>query len=329
MELLDVLNKKGEVIGVKSRKEIMKNGDLHRTVHIWIINEFNEILLQKRNPKKDTYPNLWAISTAGHVITNETSKEAAIRELKEELNLNIKEEELEYLFTIERKQEFKDMKIHCFDDVYLLKYNLNIEKTKLQKSELTDLIFINYKELQEIYKNNDPKFVPATEEHDKLFKYLEKKLKDSDLVFKTKIIHTYEECLKACAFTLRHEIIITSLLFLASIVGLFGIFKNIKIFYYAIIFIMLLITFINAKAKKKTKQVFEQIKYVETDEELYFYDTYFMSSNHLNSHIKYKHIYKVRETKNNFYIYLNNNIYFNIKKYNLKEDNILFLRNLK
>ena len=255
MELIDVLNKKGEVIGVKSRKEIMKNGDLHRTVHIWIINEFNEILLQKRNPKKDTYPNLWAISTAGHVITNETSKEAAIRELKEELNLNIKEEELEYLFTIERKQEFKDMKIHCFDDVYLLKYNLNIEKTKLQKSELTDLIFINYKELQEIYKNNDPKFVPATEEHDKLFKYLEKKLKDSDLVFKTKIIHTYEECLKACAFTLRHEIIITSLLFLASIVGLFGIFKNIKIFYYAIIFIMLLITFINAKAKKKTKQV--------------------------------------------------------------------------
>jgi isopentenyldiphosphate isomerase len=329
MELLDVLNKKGEVIGVKSRKEIMKNGDLHRTVHIWIINEFNEILLQKRNPKKDTYPNLWAISTAGHVITNETSKEAAIRELKEELNLNIKEEELEYLFTIERKQEFKDMKIHCFDDVYLLKYNLNIEKTKLQKSELTDLIFINYKELQEIYKNNDPKFVPATEEHDKLFKYLEKKLQDSDLVFKTKIIHTYEECLKACAFTLRHEIIITSLLFLASIVGLFGIFKNIKIFYYAIIFIMLLLTFINAKAKKKTKQVFEQIKYVETDEELYFYDTYFMSSNHLNSHIKYKHIYKVCETKNNFYIYLNNNIYFNIKKYNLKEDNILFLRNLK
>jgi ADP-ribose pyrophosphatase YjhB (NUDIX family) len=167
---------------------------------------------------------LWAISTAGHVITKETSKQAAIRELKEELNLKIKEEDLQFLFTIKRKQELKEMKINCFDDVYLLKYNLDIEKTKLQKSELTDLMFVNYKQLKEIYNNNDPKFVPATEEHDKLFKYLEKTLKDSDLVFRTKIKHTYDECLKACAFTLRHEIIIASLLFLASIIGLFGIF---------------------------------------------------------------------------------------------------------
>ena len=329
MELLDVLNNKGEVIGTKSRKEVLRNGDLHRTVHIWILNDYNELLLQKRNPKKDTYPNLWAISTAGHVITKETSKQAAIRELKEELNLKIKEEDLQFLFTIKRKQEMKEMKINCFDDVYLLKYNLDIEKTKLQKSELTDLMFVNYKQLKEIYNNNDPKFVPATEEHDKLFKYLEKTLKDSDLVFRTKIKHTYDECLKACAFTLRHEIIIASLLFLASIIGLFGVFKNIKIFYYALIFIMLLLTFINAKAKKRTKQIFELIKYAETEEELYFYNTYFMSSNHLNSHIKYKHIYKVRETKNNFYIYINKNVYFNIKKDKLIEDNIIFLRNLK
>jgi hypothetical protein len=54
-----------------------------------------------------------------------------------------------------------------------------------------------------------------------------------------------------------------------------------------------------------------------------------MSSNHLNSNIKYKHIYKVRETKNNFYIYINKNVYFNIKKDKLIEDNIIFLRNLK
>ena len=96
MEILDILDKKGNIIGSKERKEIYKDGDIHRTVHIWIINDNNELLVQKRSPKKDTFPNLWAISTAGHVISGETSIFAALRELKEELNLNVKEEELKY-----------------------------------------------------------------------------------------------------------------------------------------------------------------------------------------------------------------------------------------
>ena len=329
MEILDVLNNKGEVIGSKPRKDVLKDGDLHRTIHVWIINDYNELLLQKRNPNKDTFPNLWAISTAGHVMSGESSVEAALRELKEELSLKVKEEDLKLLFTIKRKQELDEYKINCFDDVYLLHYNLDIEKTKLQKSELTDLMFIDYHKLKEVYENNDERFVPASEEHDKLFKYLDKQTKKSDFLFKTKIKHTYNECLKACIHTLRNEIIIVILSFLAFIIGIFGIFKNMMVFYYSLMFIFLLTCFIVVTAKKKTKKIFELIKYAETEEELYFYDTYFMSSNHLNSHIKYKHLYKVSETKNNFYLYINNSTYFNIRKDDLALESQEFLRKLK
>lgn len=176
MEIIDILDNNGNVIGNKERFEIYKDGDIHRTVHIWIINDNNEILLQKRSPKKETFANLWAISTAGHVMSKETSYDAAIRELKEELNQDVKKEELKLLFTIRRHQILGKYKINTFDDVYLLHRNIDIKATKLQKKELTDIKYIYYKNLEEQYNNNDDKLVPATEEHKKLFKYLHEKI---------------------------------------------------------------------------------------------------------------------------------------------------------
>lgn len=84
MELIDVLDSDGNKLGIaKDKKDIYKDGDYHKSVHIWIINDNNEILVQKRNPKKETFPGLWAISVAGHVRSGEESFEAAIREIKE------------------------------------------------------------------------------------------------------------------------------------------------------------------------------------------------------------------------------------------------------
>ena len=103
MELLDVLDENGNPTGeVEDRNEVYRRGLWHRSSHIWIENDNKELLVQKRNPNKSTFPNLWAISVAGHVDAGETSRDAAIRELKEEVNLDVKPEELEYLFTIKR-----------------------------------------------------------------------------------------------------------------------------------------------------------------------------------------------------------------------------------
>lgn len=173
-ELLDVLDENGNKTGeVETKEEIYKKGLWHRSVHIWIMNDNNELLVQKRNPFKKTFPNLWAISSAGHVLAGEDSVESGLRELKEELDIDAKKEELEFLFTIKRVQPYHDSFINVFDDVYLLHKNIDVDKTKLQVEELTDIKYVYYEYLENIFKEGDRDYVPYTEEHEKLFSFLE------------------------------------------------------------------------------------------------------------------------------------------------------------
>lgn len=173
-ELLDVLDENGNKTGeTKTKGEIYKSGDWHRSVHIWVMNDNKELLVQKRNPNKKTFPNLWAISAAGHVVSGEDSIESGLRELKEELDIDAKAEELEFLFTIKRIQPYKDSYIRVFDDVYLLHRNIDVNHTKLQVEELTDIKYVYYQYLENIFKEGDKDYVPYSEEHEKLFSLLE------------------------------------------------------------------------------------------------------------------------------------------------------------
>lgn len=173
-ELIDVLTEDGTPTGKTSTKyEIYQHGYWHRSVHIWIINENQELLVQKRNPCKKTYPNLWAISSAGHVLAGETSKDAAIRELKEELGIDVSSDELEFLFTVKRNQNVSDSHLRVIDDVYLLHRDLDVDKTKVQVEELTDIKYVYYEYLESIFKNGDVSYVPYCEEHKRLFRLLE------------------------------------------------------------------------------------------------------------------------------------------------------------
>lgn len=176
MEHIDVLDRNGNKTGiVKTKKEVYESGDYHRSVHIWIVNDQKEVLVQKRHPKKETYPNLWAISVAGHVRSGESSIDAVKRELREELGQKVTEDNIEYLFTLRRRQPYKDHMLHVIDDVYLICLNIDVEDTKLQFSELTDIKYVYYEYLEDIFKGGDSEYVPSTLEHEKLFKYLHQK----------------------------------------------------------------------------------------------------------------------------------------------------------
>ena len=78
-----------------------REGSLHATVHMWIVrpNEKSgyDVLLQKRSQTKDSNPGSYDISSAGHVDAGDEILESAIRELKEELDIEAKPEELHYI----------------------------------------------------------------------------------------------------------------------------------------------------------------------------------------------------------------------------------------
>jgi len=88
-ELLDIINKKDEVIGQATRGEVHRNKNLiHRSIAIAVFNSRGELFLQKRSATKDTDPLKWTISCSGHVSSGNTYEETAIRELREELGIN-------------------------------------------------------------------------------------------------------------------------------------------------------------------------------------------------------------------------------------------------
>ncbi len=99
MEYIDIIdNKTGNNTGVKKPKsEVHRNGDWHKTVHIWFVNSKNEIMLQYRSKKMENHPDCWDISVAGHISSGEDATTAALREIKEEIGLNLPVDELKMI----------------------------------------------------------------------------------------------------------------------------------------------------------------------------------------------------------------------------------------
>ncbi|MEO6052458.1 MAG: 16S rRNA (adenine(1518)-N(6)/adenine(1519)-N(6))-dimethyltransferase RsmA [Chthoniobacterales bacterium] len=93
-ELFDVVDESDNVIGPQPRGTVHVNNLRHRAVHILIFNSLGELFLQKRTLWKDKNPGKWDSSTAGHVDAGENYLEAAVREIREELGVEIPPETL-------------------------------------------------------------------------------------------------------------------------------------------------------------------------------------------------------------------------------------------
>ncbi len=127
-------------------------GEYHLAVDVWIINEFNQILIQKRSPYKKNYPNMWADSAGGAAIKGEDSFQACIREIEEELGIVPDIEKLELRYSFVRHG-------NSLIDVYLLKQNLDIKRLVLQSKEVDDVMWASFAEIKKLLQEG--KFVPS------------------------------------------------------------------------------------------------------------------------------------------------------------------------
>ncbi len=176
MELLDVLDENGNLTGEKmERGKVHELGIWHRCVHIWIINSKGELLLQKcaKKPQKNL-GGLWDVSAAGHVEAGETVEEAALKELREELGLEIPFEEFILLKELKISVSMGDrgFKNH-FDVVFLIKKDLDTTKLNLQEEEVEKVEFVHWRKVRERFLNNDPTLAIRNQEFEILFEYLE------------------------------------------------------------------------------------------------------------------------------------------------------------
>ncbi|MBE5821892.1 MAG: NUDIX domain-containing protein [Clostridiales bacterium] len=177
-EYFDILDENGNKTGkTKLRKEVHRDGDWHKAVHIWIINQNGDILLQRRCKEKDSNPSMLDISSAGHLSAGDNSLEGAIREIKEELNIDVKEEELQLIATIKTTEIYNETFINNeFSDIYLLRTEKTIDDMKYQKEEISEIMFVSYKKFKEMVKNKQKDLLMHDEEFKILFNILDNEL---------------------------------------------------------------------------------------------------------------------------------------------------------
>ena len=119
--------------------------EYHTVVSIIVVNDNKELLITKRDLRKD-FGGLWEV-TAGSILAGETSKQGAIRELKEETGIIINEEDVNLLGTLKEES--------CFTDIYITKYNFDINKITLQEGETIDVKKVTLDKLYEMIENNE------------------------------------------------------------------------------------------------------------------------------------------------------------------------------
>lgn len=89
MDDVDIIDEHEKVLRVVDTKVAHAQHLLHRAVGIVLVNSKHEVLLQLRKATKYQYPLYWCDSVAGHVDAGETTEHAAVREMQEELGIQV------------------------------------------------------------------------------------------------------------------------------------------------------------------------------------------------------------------------------------------------
>ncbi|MBQ2835918.1 MAG: NUDIX domain-containing protein [Clostridia bacterium] len=161
MEYFDVLNENGEFTGeIETREKCHEKGLWHRAIYGFIFNEKGEVLLQKRSKTKKLWPGLWDITAGGHVLAGEFGEQALIREVKEELGIQIKENIIN----------------NHFNECYIITKQVEISEIKLQKEEVEEIKWFSKQEILERINNNFDGITDKTGSWNFLKKYYETKV---------------------------------------------------------------------------------------------------------------------------------------------------------
>lgn len=155
MELLDIYDENNKALGKSmDRKEIHEKGLWHHESVVIVMNEKNQILLQKRSYKRHNYPGKWGLM-AGHVMSGDTPKSTAVRELKEEIGLEVYQKDLRFIEIYVKNVNSNKAFIY----IYLVKTNKKESEYIIQKEELSEVKYFNIDTLIKRIKRNDKTLV--------------------------------------------------------------------------------------------------------------------------------------------------------------------------
>ena len=153
-EYLDILDENGVSTGLSEERNIVhREGLWHRAIIVAIVNDNNEVLIQKRAKTKDKYPGLWDISVAGHVPSGHDSVSCAAMETMEEIGYLLKKsvqvKDFRFLTSFRNQLSISEGFIeNQYYDFFVYNANVDIKDFKLQKEEVSDVKYVSPYEIK-------------------------------------------------------------------------------------------------------------------------------------------------------------------------------------
>lgn len=140
--------KTGEIL---ERGQKVPEGRYHMVVQVIVFNSKNQMLIQQRQSFKDGWPDMWDVTSGGSAKLGESSQQAAMREVFEEVGISVNLEGV--------RPHLSSYFPNGFTDVYLVikdidEKNLNLQYEEVQAvkwasmeeifSMIDDQTFVNY-----------------------------------------------------------------------------------------------------------------------------------------------------------------------------------------
>jgi isopentenyldiphosphate isomerase len=144
-EILDIYDEDLRWLGAKERGAVHRDGDWHRVFHCWIAYRDKDgrdyLVVQRRGPNTQTFPNLLDITAAGHYQAGESVRDG-VREIREELGIDVDFDKLFPLGIHISVSRYNGLIDRQFADVFLYIYDQDIGDYHYQVEEVAGLLVL-------------------------------------------------------------------------------------------------------------------------------------------------------------------------------------------
>ena len=145
-ELWDLYDKEKNKLNKTIRRgDKLKYNEFHLVVNAWIVNDKGEFLIARRSPNKP-HPLFWEC-TGGSALKGEDGITASLREVKEELGIDLDKKTAKYIGSTLRYYP------NCNDilEVWLFRSNVSINDVKIQEEEVNDVMWATKEDIIKLY----------------------------------------------------------------------------------------------------------------------------------------------------------------------------------
>jgi len=160
MELWDLYDANRQKIGRDHiRGEKIPDGCYHLVVHVWIRNRAGQYLISQRSASRKSFPLMWE-TVGGSVLKGEDSLEAAVREVQEEVGLQLDPADGRLMFT-KLREEYRGERYADILDVWLWEYDRPVDLTSATSEEVAQSHWMSAEQIRQLF--DDGKLVDSLE----------------------------------------------------------------------------------------------------------------------------------------------------------------------